>query len=152
MLATVLGGLAFQIPVGRLSDRFDRRMVLAGLCTGLVITSIALVHLPKNLLAIMPVAFLFGGFLSTLYPVSVTHGHDAMHGEQIVAVTGRLILLFGLGCICGPLLGTSFMTYFGINGVLHLIAAAALLLAVLAVAGRVTSIASAHPGNSVSPQ
>jgi hypothetical protein len=34
MLATVFGGFAFQIPVGRLSDRFDRRMVLAGLCLG----------------------------------------------------------------------------------------------------------------------
>jgi hypothetical protein len=31
MLAAVLGGLAFQILVGRLSDRFDRRVVLAAL-------------------------------------------------------------------------------------------------------------------------
>jgi hypothetical protein len=29
MLVAVLGGFAFQIPVGRLSDRFDRRIVLA---------------------------------------------------------------------------------------------------------------------------
>ena len=29
MLAAVLGGFAFQIPVGRLSDRVDRRMVVA---------------------------------------------------------------------------------------------------------------------------
>jgi hypothetical protein len=27
--AAVLGGLAFQVPIGRLSDRFDRRIVLA---------------------------------------------------------------------------------------------------------------------------
>ena len=31
MLVAVLGGLAFQIPIGRLSDRFDRRIVLAAL-------------------------------------------------------------------------------------------------------------------------
>jgi hypothetical protein len=30
MLVAVLGGLAFQVPVGWLSDRFDRRLVLAG--------------------------------------------------------------------------------------------------------------------------
>jgi len=34
MLMAVLGGLAFQVPVGRLSDRFDRRAVLATLCVG----------------------------------------------------------------------------------------------------------------------
>ena len=34
MLVAVLGGLAFQIPVGRLSDRFDRRIVLAALGVG----------------------------------------------------------------------------------------------------------------------
>jgi MFS family permease len=53
MLASVFGGLAFQIPAGRLSDRFDRRMVLAGLCLGLGGTSIALVYLPRNLLAVL---------------------------------------------------------------------------------------------------
>jgi MFS family permease len=31
MFVAVVGGLAFQIPVGRLSDRFDRRRVLAAL-------------------------------------------------------------------------------------------------------------------------
>ena len=139
MLASVLGGLAFQIPAGRLSDRFDRRMVLAALCLGLVGTSVALVHLPRSLLAILPTAFLFGGFLSTLYPVSVAHAHDSMHGEQVVAVSGRLILLFGLGSIVGPLLGTSFVIGFGINGVLYLIATVALLLALFVSARSLTS-------------
>lgn len=132
MLASVFGGLAFQIPVGRLSDRLDRRIVLIGLCLGLAGTSIALVCLPRTLPAILPTAFLFGGFLSTLYPVSVAHAHDRMHGERIVPVSGRLVLLFGLGSITGPLLGTSFVVGFGINGVLYLIATVALLLAVFA--------------------
>src|SRR6516164_9382826 len=95
MLASVLGGLAFQIPAGRLSDRLDRCMVLTGFSLGLLGTSIALVYLPRTLLAVPPTAFLFGGFLSTLYPVSVAHAHDSMHGEQVVAVSGALILLFG---------------------------------------------------------
>lgn len=132
MLAAVLGGLAFQIPVGRLSDRFDRRKVLTGLCLGLIATSIILAHLPRTRMAIVPVAILFGGFLSTLYPVCVAFAHDRMGAERIVPVTGRLILLSGLGSVLGPLLGTSFMGPFGINGVLYMIAAAALLLALIA--------------------
>jgi MFS family permease len=46
MLAAVLGGLAFQVPTGRLSDGFDRRIVLAALGLGVVGTSVALVLLP----------------------------------------------------------------------------------------------------------
>jgi len=138
MLAAVFGGLAFQIPVGRLSDRLDRRIVLAGLCVGVVCTSIALVHLPRTLPAVLPTAFLFGGFLSTLLPVSIAHAHDRMRGERIVALSGRLILLFGLGSISGPLLGTAFVVSFGIDGVLYLIAAVTLLLAFFAAARSLT--------------
>jgi MFS family permease len=142
MLASVLGGLAFQIPAGRLSDRLDRRMFLTGLSLGLCCTSIALACLPRTLPAILPTAFLFGGFLSTLYPISVAHAHDSMHGEKVVAVSGRLTLLFGLGSILGPLLGTSFVAGFGIDGVLYLFAVVALLLALLAAASRMTSTPS----------
>ena len=144
MLAAVFGGLAFQIPVGKLSDRFDRRIVLTGLCLGLMGTSIALVYLPRTLLAVLPTAFLFGGFLSTLYPVSIAHAHDRMRGERIVALSGRLILLFGLGSILGPLLGTAFVVSFGINGVLYLIAAIALLLALIAAARSMISAPAPH--------
>jgi MFS family permease len=134
MLSAVFGGLVFQIPVGRLSDRLDRRIILAGLCAGLAGTSLALVHLPRTLPAVLPTAFLFGGFLSTLLPVSIAHAHDRMCGERIVALSGRLILLFGLGSIAGPLLGTAFVVSFGIDGVLYLIAAVALLFAFFAAA------------------
>jgi hypothetical protein len=48
----VLGGLAFQIPVGRLSDRFDRRIVPAVLSTGLAGAPVALVRLPHSALLI----------------------------------------------------------------------------------------------------
>jgi len=144
MLAAVLGGLAFQVPAGNLSDRYDRRRVLAGLCLGLAGTSIALIYLPRTLLAVLPTAFLFGGFLATLYPVSIAHAHDRMRGEQTVAVSGRLVLLFGIGSIFGPLLGTIFVASFGINGVLILMAGASLLLACIAVARILTTPAAPH--------
>ena len=48
MLAVVLGGLAFQIPVGRLSDRFDRRLVLSLLGFGFAAVAIVLINLPHS--------------------------------------------------------------------------------------------------------
>jgi hypothetical protein len=74
MLVAVLGGLAFQVPVGWLSDRFDRPLVLAPLGLGFAGLAVILVHLPRSLSVVLPPAVLLGGFMSTLYPVCVSHG------------------------------------------------------------------------------
>jgi MFS family permease len=132
MLVAVLGGLAFQIPVGRLSDRFDRRVVLALLGLGFAITAVVMVLVPRDLTTILPAAVLLGGFMSTLYPVSVAHAHDCMPADSVVAVSGRLILVSGVGSVLGPLIGATLMTRFEIDGVFYFMAAAVLLLAIVA--------------------
>jgi MFS family permease len=155
MLVAVLGGLAFQVPVGRLSDRFDRRIVLAALGVGFAATAIVLVLLPPSLPAVLSVAVLFGGFMSTLYPVCVAHAHDRMPSDRVVAVSGRLILVSGLGSVAGPLIGTSLMARFSIDGVFYLMAAAALLLAALAAGRSSTTPAPVHlerPFEILTPQ
>ena len=73
--------------------------------------------------------------MSTLYPVCVAHAHDRMPGDQVIAVTGRLILVSGCASVVGPLIGTILMALYGIDGVLYLLATAALLLAAFAGAG-----------------
>jgi MFS family permease len=132
MLMAVLGGFAFQIPVGRLSDRFDRRRVLAVLSLGFAITAVVMVLMPRPLTAILPAAALLGGFMSTLYPVCVALAHDRMPADRVVAVSARLILVSGIGSVLGPLIGTSLMAHFELDGVFYFMAAALLLLAVLA--------------------
>jgi MFS family permease len=132
MLVAVLGGLAFQIPVGRLSDRFDRRIVLASLSLGFAVTALVMVFLPHPLPTILPAAALLGGFMSTLYPVCVAHALDRMPGDRVMAVSARLILVSGLGSVVGPLVGASLMAHFEIDGVFYLMAGVALLLAVVA--------------------
>jgi MFS family permease len=132
MLVAVLGGFAFQIPVGRLSDRFDRRIVLAFLSLGFAGAAFIMVLLPRSLPTILPAAVLLGGFMSTLYPVCVAHAHDRMPADRVVAVSGRLILVSGIGSVLGPLIGASLMARFGIDGVFYFMAAAVLLLALVA--------------------
>ena len=132
MLVAVLGGFAFQIPVGRLSDRFDRRNVLAVLGLGFAITAFVMVHLPRLLPIILPAAVLLGGFMSALYPVCVAHAFDRMPADRVVAVSGQLILVSGLGSVLGPLIGASLMGHFKIDGVFYFMAAAVILLALVA--------------------
>jgi short subunit fatty acids transporter len=59
-------------------------------------------------------------------------------------VSSRLILASGCGSVIGPLLGMSLLRRFDIDGVYYLMAAAALLLAMLAVGGSLTSAAPLH--------
>jgi len=117
MLVSVLGGLAFQIPVGRVSDRFDRRIVLASLSIGFAATAFVMVVLPRSLSTVLPAAALLGGFMSTLYPVCVAYAHDRMPADRVLAVSGRLILVNGIGSFAGPLMGASVMERFAIDGV-----------------------------------
>jgi MFS family permease len=148
MLVAVLGGLAFQVPVGRLSDHFDRRMVLAALSLGFTGAAVALVNLPHTRPVVFSAAALLGGFMSTLYPVCVANAHDQMPADRVVAVSGRLILLNGLGSIIAPLIGTSVMARYGIDGLFYVMAAAALLLALIAVARRAARAPPTHQGRT----
>jgi MFS family permease len=155
MLVAVLGGFAFQIPVGRLSDRFDRRAVLAWLGLGFAATAFTMVLLPRSLPAILPAAVLLGGFMSTLYPVCVAHAHDRMPGDRVVAVSGRLILVSGVGSVLGPLIGASLMARFQIDGVFFFMGATVLLLVLVAGVGSLMTPASSQrdpPFEILTPQ
>ena len=155
MLVAVLGGFAFQMPVGHLSDRFDRRVVLASLSLGFAVTALVMVLLPHPLPTILPAAALLGGFMSTLYPVCVAHAHDCMPADRVVAVSGRLILVSGVGSTLGPLIGASLTAHFEIDGLFYFMAAAALLLAVVAGLGPLTTPApkqQAAPFEILAPQ
>jgi MFS family permease len=148
MLVAVLGGLAFQVPVGKLSDRFDRQTVLSALSLGFAGAAIALVILPHSRPVVFPAAALLGGFMSALYPVCVADAHDHMPADRVAAVSGRVILVSGLGSVIGPLIGTSVMARFSIDGLFYFMAAATLLLALVAAARRVSSNAPTHQGRT----
>jgi MFS family permease len=148
MFAAVIGGLAFQVPVGQLSDRLDRRRVLGALAIGFAVVAAAMVLLPPTLPGILAGTVLLGGFLSTLYPVSVAHAHDCMPADRVVAVSARLILISGVGSVVGPIVGTRLMASFGIDGVFYFMAATALVLAALATSD---SLRSAPPHRQERP-
>lgn len=143
MLTAVLGGLLFQVPIGRLSDRFDRRVVIAVLGGALIVTAIGILRLPQSQAAILPAAAVLGGLISTIYPVSVAHAHDRMPADSVVAVSGRLILASGLGSALGPLIGANLIAWYSIDGVFYMMAGAALLLCVVA-ATRILTVAPAE--------
>jgi MFS family permease len=113
----VFGGLAFQVPVGRLSDRFDRRLVAALLAGGLLVAALFIAMLSLSNGLIFLVTFLLGGFMSTIYPVCVAHAHDRVEPDKVLAVSGQLILIHGIASFFGPIIGTTILGQAGIGGV-----------------------------------
>jgi MFS family permease len=114
MAAVIMGGVVFQLPVGRLSDRLDRRWVIAisALLTGLVVLPPAILpQLPNYTL--YPGFFLVGGLSLPLYAVCVAHTNDFLTPEQMVGASGALVLAFGIGAAVGPTLTALSMQSLG---------------------------------------
>jgi MFS family permease len=116
MSVVVLGGLAFQLPVGMLADRFDRRGVMAGILIT-VGTSWGLLSLSitngVSLFVLMVLALAFGGAISSVYPLCVAQTFDRLDRKYYVAASGRLLMVYSIGATIGPLLASALMAVFG---------------------------------------
>lgn len=111
MTLTICGGLVMQWPVGSFSDRFDRSYVLAFM--GFLITSACIVIIltaGKAILGLQIAMLCFGGFIFTIYPLSVARAHDLFEKKDIVPVSSALLLFYGVGATAGPVLASSCMT------------------------------------------
>jgi MFS family permease len=114
MAVTILAGCATQYPVGRLSDRIDRRTVMALMCALATAAAAAIVFLgpmPHALLLVL--AALFSGFSLTLYSLAVSHVNDKLEPSEMVAASSSLLLLNGAGAAVGPVLAGSLIGKFG---------------------------------------
>ncbi|MBS7456788.1 MFS transporter [Coralloluteibacterium stylophorae] len=113
MSMAILGGAALQLPLGRLSDRRDRRLALALVCA-----AACAVAFVAPLTAAIPgaayvVAFLFGGMSFSIYPIVVAHLLDHLPPEEILGASSSVLLLNGAGSIVGPLVAGGLMTAIG---------------------------------------
>jgi MFS family permease len=107
MASGTLGGFLMAWPVGWLSDRFDRRLVIIGAAltaTATLFTMMALVpDEPSRWLLYLCVA-IFGGTIVPTYSVVMAHVNDALGEGEFVAASGGLLIMQGAGAVAGPLL------------------------------------------------
>ena len=159
MGATVIGGIALQWPIGRLSDRIDRRLALLGngigvavMSTGMVIViaakfdpeTIELLPLANPALRdaeliasqfrvwIAPLSVLFGTLAFALYPLSVAHANDYAASDDFVPMAGGLVLSYSVGAMIGPVLASLLMDQLGPLGLFAFTAGIGVLLALFA--------------------
>ncbi len=120
-----ISGAISQYPIGTLSDKFDRRLVIiystfgAALFALLSIFSSSTMHLPGGLGS----KFWFYIFLTffafcslPMFSLILAHTNDFITKDKFVAAGAGLQFAFGLGAISGPFLCSLFMDLVGSNG------------------------------------
>lgn len=117
MTAAMVGGMIFQVPFGRLSDRIDRRyvMALAG-AIGVAVSLAMIMASPSRPAAIIGGVFALGSVLFTIYALNVAHANDKADTGEFLQVSGGLLIVYGIGTMIGPQIGGRLMDAAGPSG------------------------------------
>ncbi len=107
MGVTILGGMLFQFPLGKLSDVISRRLLIGILALCSVLVSISIIIFGGyNIIVLAILSILLGGSTFCLYPIGISHSCDRIVGNQIVSATQTLLLSYGFGAMVGPLIAS----------------------------------------------
>ena len=105
MAAFVAGGTLSQWPLGRWSDKTDRRLVIAVACIGTVATGLTLAFAPlEGWYFWLALAVLHGAFMFPIYALCLAHANDYAATSDLVATSGGLLLVYSAGAVVGPLI------------------------------------------------
>lgn len=123
----IAGGVVLQYPLGILSDRFDRRLVVIAcfLTVAAICAPLSLFVLPAA--GTIALGSLFGGFAFALYPLCVAHSNDHLDEQERVGASSGLVLTYSAGAIAGPLLGSAGMGILGPSGLFAVLGSLALI-------------------------
>ncbi|HMO74337.1 MAG TPA: MFS transporter [Sphingopyxis sp.] len=124
MTTVILGGVALQWPLGRLSDRYDRRRVIVACFAATLAVSMALAMQPGGVI-LFTLGAAFGGLAFALYPICVAYANDRLSSAERISASGQLVLLYSAGAAIGPLGAAASMTLADASGLFLFIALAA---------------------------
>ena len=128
--AIVVGGAVAQWPVGWLSDRLDRRLVLAASAGGAAVTAILVpLAAPSGTGALLASGALFGLFALPCFGLALAHANDHAGPGEALSVSGGLLLVYAAVAITGPILAARVMRAFGPDALFTWIAGIYTLLA-----------------------
>jgi MFS family permease len=134
---TATGALA-QWPIGRVSDRVDRRLVLIAILSGAAIVGLLLAFLPESGWLWFVLAACLGAAMAPTYSVAAAHAYDHAEPGTIVETAEGLFVASASGSIIGPLIAAVVMQRFGpstlflFNALVHASLAVYILLRVRA--------------------
>ncbi len=105
LLLTVMGigNMVFQIPLGMLSDKLkDRRLLLSIMAVIGLCGSLALPWLSQNWALMALVLLFWGGCVSGLYTVGLSHLGSRLTGADLAAANAAFVFCYAVGTVAGP--------------------------------------------------
>lgn len=124
MSIAVLAGAAGQWPLGRLSDKTDRRRIILLACL-LATLAGASTLIPVNgaQWGFYLTAVVFGAFAFPLYSIAVAHLNDFIPQDEFVEASSGTLLLYAMGAAIGPIPASMVMGWTGPAGLFMFTAA-----------------------------
>ena len=116
----MVGSVVLQLPIGRLSDRVDRRYAIALVCVfgaGIGFALTALTAAGSFGLAFYVVIALYGGAIYSIYALIVAHANDYADAGDFVETASGMLILYGFGTMVGPLVTAQLIDATGPSGV-----------------------------------
>ncbi|MBU2935257.1 MULTISPECIES: MFS transporter [Pacificibacter] len=111
-----IGALVFQLPIGWISDRLDRRLVILGAAGVGGVACLAGSVMGTQLYIAIGVAILAGGMASPLYSLLIAHTNDYLDPDDMAGSSGGLIFINGVGAVGGPMIAGWLMSTVGPSG------------------------------------
>ncbi len=114
--AMSLGAIAFQFPIGVMSDRMLRRramFLVTMVAAGVAVLGTTVDPTSWRMLVLI---FVFGGFTFPMYSLVLSHINDYMPVGQAMSASMQVVFWNGVGAIAGPLVIAGAMGLMGIEG------------------------------------
>ncbi len=112
MAAFVLGGTLSQWPLGKLSDHYDRRLVILPVALGTVVTGLLIAFWPlSDLRAVLALASVHGALMVPLYALCLAHANDNVANDKLVQTSSGLLLIYSIGAAIGPTIAAQLIEY-----------------------------------------
>lgn len=99
-----VGALVMQYPLGWMSDRMDRRVLVMFVAALAAVGSVLGMLFGNQFWTLLLAAFLIGGLANPLYSLLIAHTNDYLEHDDMAAASGGLVFINGLGAIAGPLI------------------------------------------------
>jgi MFS family permease len=114
--AIYISALVLQYPIGWLSDRMDRRVLIIWVSLVGGAGSLIAFFIPGNFTMIVVSGAILGGTSNPLYALLIAYTNDYLEKDDMAAASGGLLFINGLGAIAGPLIVGVMMDTIGNNG------------------------------------
>lgn len=116
------GAFCLQWPLGILSDKIDRRLIILGTNLMAIGVSYSLMTAVEPGVDLFGLSFLWGGLIFPSYSLCLAEAHDRVLTEETVAAASSLLLIYGSGACLGPLIAGVLITWTDVGGLFFFLA------------------------------